>query len=132
MTRLVVDALVAFVRVSDWFATWVESVFRGAPSPTAGVAEPVSPGERGVPPASATGGQPHEDFAVAVGECPDLPPTWHPGSWSNSQLLTAAAELLLWLNSHPGLGPRSREGADNIRRELNHRAAQFRADEPTD
>lgn len=84
---------------------------------------------RSVPPAVVGEAQPagagvSSDSAAGTGG----QPSWHPSSWTDSELLSAAAELLCWLPSHPGLGPRSVEGADNIRRELNHRAAQFRAE----
>lgn len=132
MTRLVVDALVAFVRVSDWFATWVESVFRGAPSPTAGVAEPVSPGERGVPPADATGGLSHDDFAEPVGEYPDLPDlSATPGrTHSIPEVIDHAIALMNW-GWALSAGPHPPE-MSAVQAELRDIATRFRADEPTD
>lgn len=126
MIQLVADMVVAFLHWSDRAATQLETWFRASPT----AAEPVSPGERGVPPAAATGGLSHDDFAEPVGEYPDLPAAqFDPGGYSGRSIadtLDAAVAQLGW----PYIG-RIPAVVRTTQAELRDLAAQFRADEHT-
>jgi hypothetical protein len=112
VTTLLIDALIALVKLVDRGMSVVEKNVRLRADCPVADAHPAGVG-RG----SAASANPGGDLE-----------SWHPSTWPDSELLGAAAELLCWLESHPGMGPRSREGADNIRRELNLRAAKLRAE----
>ena len=106
MITLLIDGLIALVKAVDRLFP------KRASHP---VNSPLTV-ERDAQPAGA-------DLAAGSGGTP----SWHPASWTDSELLTAAAEWLLWIDSHPGVGPASRQAATNVWRELNRRAAKFRA-----
>lgn len=110
MINLLIDALIALAKLVD----------RALPDRAAPPVDSPPTVDGDAQPAGA-GGHPLASAASAGGH-----PSWDPAMWTDSKLLTAAAELL-WLQSHSGLSQRGRENADSIRRELSHRAAQFRA-----